>query len=566
MIRVNEIKFDLDENFGDREIRKKLCQKLKIGEGDLLSYQIKRESIDARKGIVFSYTIDVNVGNEAALIKKGYKESPEAYVPSWKSLAKAGTSVPLREQLSPVIIGFGPAGMFAGLVLAEAGLKPIIVEQGGSVEERTVAVETFWNTGKLNPHSNVQFGEGGAGTFSDGKLTTRIKDPRIEYVLSTLIEAGAPEEIAYKQKPHIGTDILKTVVKNIRKRIIEFGGTIHFNTKAVELLLDEERAIKGVRCQSLNQMNGDVKGDLLETDSVILALGHSSRETFEHLVEINASMEAKPFAVGVRIEHPQIIINGSQYGKDHSHKRLGAADYKLTYQTADGRSVYSFCMCPGGTVVASASEDGRLVVNGMSEYARNENNANSALLVNVEPKDYGADSSAYGDVLKGMMFQRKLEERAYEAGGRNYSAPYTTVAKLCGGKGNKHKANKSYYERLGIDYDGVFNNLKPSYNPDVNEVDFEGIFPSWITNSIKEAIPSFGFKIKGFDDERAVLTAVESRSSSPIRILRDKETFQSVNITGLYPCGEGAGYAGGITSASVDGIKVAESIARKLGD
>ncbi len=550
MIRVNEIKFRLEEEFNEANIIKKIEQKLRLRTGELLNYKIVRESIDARKKILFSYTIDVATSIDDKLISKGYNAAPAPYVPIYESIDLDQ----LNRQKRPIIIGFGPAGMFAGLILSKAGLNPIILEQGEPVEERTKSVETFWETGKLNPYSNVQFGEGGAGTFSDGKLTTRIKDNRIEFVIETFIKAGAPEEIRYKNKPHIGTDRLKVVVKEVRKEILKNGGEIHFG-HAVESLIIEQNEVRGVVAKALETET--LKS--YETDQVILAIGHSARTLLNHLHESKVEMEAKPFAIGVRVEHPQVLINASQYGEAHTNSRMSAADYKLTHKSKNGRSIYSFCMCPGGTVVASASEENRLVVNGMSEFARDEYNANSALLVNIEPDDLGGQDN----VLVGSAFQRDLEEKAFCSGGGNYSAPSTTVGKFLGERANdkaKQNDNITFYNRFNVSYEQAFAPLQASYKPATKECNLDEILPHFVIEALKEGLEVFGRKIKGFDDPRAIFTAVESRSSSPVRILRNNESLQSYNIKGLYPCGEGSGYAGGITSACVDGIKVSEKV------
>lgn len=549
MIRVNEIKFKLGEPLVHAAIVKKLSVKLKIKKELIVKYNIIRESIDARKEVVFSYVIDVELTEERDCLKRGFKQAPSPFLSVDGSLTKKQLAE-LGKSEKPVVIGFGPAGIFAALQLAKAGLRPLVLEQGEDVDSRTDTVEKFWDTGELNPRSNVQFGEGGAGTFSDGKLTTRIKDPRIEMVMEVLVRNGAPHNIIYKNKPHIGTDLLKKTVKNIRCEIVALGGEIRFGTEVIELVVSEnDNSIKGVVCSD---------GTVIDSSYVVAAVGHSSRKFYELLKAKKVKMERKPFAIGLRIEHPQVIINASQYGNNHVHDDLGAAEYKLTHRTSKGRSVYSFCMCPGGEVVASASEEGRLVVNGMSYYKRDLYNANSALLVNVDPSDLVGDC-----VLEGIAFQRRLEERAYSAGGNDYTAPTETVGNFCGQQRllNDVKVN---YEKLGVNYDHAFDGMKATYRPGVKQVKLKGILPNFVFEALEESIPKFGQMIKGFDDPRAILTGIESRSSAPVRILRDDDTMSSLSHSGLYPCGEGAGYSGGITSSAVDGIKVAEQIIIKM--
>lgn len=544
MIRINEIKFDINENFTDENIKLKIAKLTKLKVDQILDYKIVRESIDARKGITFSYIIDISTHKEHLLLKNGYKQAPDVFqtidiqfkgaINEWnKGMAKR-----------PIIVGFGPAGIFAGLQLAMAGMNPLIFEMGEAVDTRAQTVDQFWETGVLNPYSNVQFGEGGAGAFSDGKLTTRIKDQRIEFILRTLVESGAPEEIIYKNKPHIGTDILCKVVKNIREEILSLGGDIYFNTEVTNFTFsDNKQCINGVITRDGNVFNSDV---------VILAIGHSARNLYEVLERHHVAMERKPFAMGVRIEHPQCIINASQYGKYHKHQRLGAAEYKLTFGASNGRSVYSFCMCPGGRVVGSASEEARLVVNGMSYHKRDLENANSALLVNITPDDYEGE-----DILAGIKYQRDLESRAFLMGGSTYAAPISKVGDFIDEHKDMSQA-KAYYASLGVDYDHAFESFRPTYTPQTKEIDLKKLLPDFMHHALAEAITHFGNQIPGFDDPRAVVTAVESRSSSPVRIIRDPETYMSMSHFGLYPCGEGAGYAGGITSSAVDGMKAAE--------
>ena len=544
MIRVTEIKFKLDEEVTQESIKVKVAKKLRITTENIIDVTIVRESIDARKEIIRSYIVDVSTSLEKRLLLKGAQLAPEPYLPIYieKALSiEAYQEDPsTREHLPPVVIGFGPAGMFAALVLAEAGFKPVVIEMGEAVEEREKSIEKFWNKGELNPKSNVQFGEGGAGTFSDGKLTTRIKDPRIQYVLDTFITSGAPEEIRYKQKPHIGTDYLMVVVKKLRERIIALGGTIHFS-ETFERFGFSGKDIVSVQLES---------GKIIEASDIILATGHSARQTFERLYEQGIEMTSKPFAIGLRIEHPQAMIDINQYGDKEAASILGAADYKLTYKASNDRSVYSFCMCPGGEVIASASEEGHLVVNGMSYFKRDKANGNSALLVTVSPEDFDSDHP-----LAGIAYQRALEKAAFESGGSNYHAPYETV-------GSFLEMDLEGVNQLGTT-NKLYKNIEASYKPAVKASDLKALLPVEISVALKEAILHFGKKIKGFDHPEAILTGVESRSSSPVRVVRDQESFASVSYANLYPCGEGAGYAGGITSSAIDGIKIAEKIILK---
>lgn len=544
MIRLNEIKFDINESFTKENIKLKIAKQTKLKVEQILDYKIIRESIDARKGITFSYTIDITTHKEHLLLKNGFKQAPESFETIENQLKDALTMLNKSDVKRPIVIGFGPAGIFAGLQLAKAGMNPLILEMGEDVDARTLSVDKFWEEGVLNKQSNVQFGEGGAGAFSDGKLTTRIKDQRIEFVIKSLVQAGAPEEIAYKNKPHIGTDILCNVVKNIRKEIQTLGGEIQFNTEVTDLIFsDRGDEIVGIKTS---------QGTEYHTDAVILAIGHSARNMYELLNSHQVAMERKPFAIGVRIEHPQSIINASQYGRYHKHERLGAAEYKLTYGAPNGRSVYSFCMCPGGRVVGSASEDERLVVNGMSYHKRDLANANSALLVNVTPDDFESDH-----LLAGIKYQRDLESKAYILGGGLYTAPVSKVGDFVSEQRDMSHA-KSYYANLGLDYDLAYETYQATYTPHTKETNLRQLLPEYMYEAIASAIDHFGKQIPGFDDPRAVITAIESRSSSPVRIIRDNETFMSKSHVGLYPCGEGAGYAGGITSSAVDGIKAAE--------
>lgn len=520
MLRINNLKMPLYATPDD--LKQATAQKLNCNLPDITDFHISKKSVDARnKGNVhFVYSVDCNDVNLNFTDK-----DIEHILPPEKLVYKIKD-----DGVRPIVVGSGPAGMFAGLALAEAGLKPIILERGSEVDTRHQEIDTFWKIGKLNPESNVQFGEGGAGTFSDGKLTTGIKkDKFTAKVMQELYEAGAPQEILYLAKPHIGTDNLRIVVKNIRKKIIALGGEYRFNTKLEDLIIKDEKIIT-------IQINHNGQKSELPANRVFLAIGHSARDTFEMLHRRGVYMEQKPFAVGARIEHRQTEINKAQYGKFADSPYLGAADYKLAVHLNNGRSAYTFCMCPGGSVVAAASEIGRVVTNGMSEFARNKENANAALLVGVNSQDFGSTHP-----LAGMYFQRKLEERAFELGGKTYAAPAQLVGDFL--QNSESKSAKS---------------VRPSYEPNVTWSKLSALFPPEINKALCQGIVEMGHKLRGFDNPEAVLTGVESRSSSPVRIVRD-ESMQS-NIKGLYPCGEGAGYAGGITSSAADALKVIHSL------
>lgn len=522
MYRISEIRLNLDGTMDD--LKRKAAKRLRVTPEEIKSLKLCKKSVDARKkdDVRFICTVEVQCEtNRAPYDKKIAEAEPYQYqLPVCKTL-----------NTRPVVVGFGPAGMFAALILAQAGQRPIVIERGADVEKRGAQVARFWETGGLDTESNVQFGEGGAGTFSDGKLNTGTKDPRARKVLEEFAAAGAPQEILYLAKPHIGTDKLPDTVKNIRKQIISLGGEVHFETLMTKLIIKDD-IIKGVEVkpQSGNSYN-------IDTENVILSVGHSARDTFEMLNLLGLPMEPKAFSVGVRIEHPQKLIDTSQYGKFAGNPNLGAADYKLAVHLKNGRGVYTFCMCPGGRVVAAASETGRLVTNGMSNFARDGQNANSALLVGVTPKDFGSEGP-----LAGVEFQRRLEERAFSLGGGNYHAPVQRVGDFL-----KHRASKN----IGF--------VKPTYSIGVTPCSLDGCLPDFIADSMREGICLMDGYLRGFSYPDAVLTAVESRSSSPVRLLRGGD-MQSVLIKGLYPCGEGAGYAGGIVSAAVDGIKCAEQI------
>ncbi len=526
MIRMSQVSLGMDEPI--EKLKTKVARTLGIAESDIGHFRIFRESFDGRKGKMrFVYTVDFTAreGKKLPRKHKQLSKSPDYTYqpPNYGSQNLTGR---------PVVIGAGPAGLFAALLLAQEGYRPILLDRGQAVAERTQSVDAFWQGGPLNPESNVQFGEGGAGAFSDGKLTTRIKDPRCRKVLEELVAAGAPEEIMYMNKPHVGTDLLKPTVVTIREKIISLGGDVRFNTRVDRINRDDQGGVKSVTL-------GD--GTLLETGALVLAIGHSARDTFEMLHDQDIAIAAKPFAVGVRIEHPQVMIDQVQYKTDERPDRLGAAEYQVTYQTADDRGVYTFCMCPGGMVVASSSEIGGVVTNGMSEHARDQVNANSAVLVSVQPKDF---DNAHP--LAGMYFQRDLEQKAYQAGGENYQAPAQLLVDFLAGQTTTQAGD-----------------ISPSYQPGISWCNLRDILPNFIGDALAEGLVGMGRKLKGFDRPDAVLTGIETRTSSPIRILRDQETLESTNSPGLYPCGEGAGYAGGIMSSAVDGLKCAEMLIGK---
>ena len=523
-IRINNIILSIEED--NSLIKKKVAKKLRIKEEDIHSLKVIKESIDARKkdDIKFNYCVDITCDNEKSVVKKINNNNVKLEDENKEEKFIYGNK---KLKSRPVVIGFGPAGIFASLTLAKHGYKPIVFERGEDVDKRTETVEKFWDTGELNLNSNVQFGEGGAGAFSDGKLTTRIKDKRCTFVLEEFVENGAPEEITYVGKPHVGTDILKGVVKNIREKIKKLGGEVNFNSK-LEKINVEDGKLKSII----------INGKEIPCECLILAIGHSSRDTYEMLYNNKVLMEQKPFAIGVRIEHPQDIINKSQYGKYANHPKLKAADYRLTYQSKkENRGVYSFCMCPGGVVVGAASEEGRLVSNGMSYHARDLENANSALVVTVGPDDFKGDHP-----LAGMEFQRHYESLAFKLGGGNYKAPVQLIGDFL----NDKKSTK-----LG--------SVIPTYKPGFEFRELKECLPKAVVDTLKEGILVFGKRIDGYDMYDGILTGIETRTSAPVRILRN-EKLQSVSVKGLYPTGEGAGFAGGIISAAVDGIKASERI------
>ena len=546
MIRISQLKLDVGHTEGD--LKTKICRVLRIKDEAILSYTRKKQSLDARKKpqLFYVYTVDVEVKNENELKKRIKRQNVSniQFQPKEKAYFIEVRGVkPLAHR--PVVIGTGPAGLFCGYELARLGYRPILLERGGSVDERLRDVEAFWNTGVLNTHSNVQFGEGGAGTFSDGKLNTLVHDSegRNMRVLEIFVENGAPKEILYQNKPHIGTDILANVVKSMREYIISRGGEVRFHTQVIDLMTVEKEGVP--RLSGLKVLNGISQAEKniletenLETETAILAIGHSARDTFAMLKDLAVPMEAKSFAVGVRMEHPQSMVNLAQYGIEESPD-LPPAAYKLTANLPNGRGVYTFCMCPGGYVVNASSEEKRLAVNGMSYHARDGINANSAVVVTVSPDDYESQGPDF-DVLSGMEFQRRLEEAAYQAG--KGSIPVQLFEDFCN-------------NRPSLGASEILPQMKGGYTWG----NVRAIFPEEIAESLEEGIRSFGKRLKGYDRTDAVVSGVESRTSSPVRVLRD-ETMQS-RIRGLYPCGEGAGYAGGITSAAMDGLKVTEAIA-----
>ena len=535
MIRITELRLAIDHP--PEAIEQAVLKRLSLKKETLDGFEIFRRSHDARKASSLSliYTIDVRLKDpklEAQILKRFEKDlqvrtSPDT---SYHYVTKAPKN--FSETTRPVVVGFGPCGIFAALLLAQMGLKPLVLERGKKVRERTQDTWALWRKNILNPESNVQFGEGGAGTFSDGKLYSQIKDPKFygRKVIQEFIKAGAPEEILYVAKPHIGTFRLVGIVENMREEIIRLGGEIRFSQKVIDLQI-ENKAIKALVLES---------GEILTATHVILALGHSSRDTFNALFDAGVYMEAKPFSVGFRIEHPQSLIDRARLGPHAGNKIIGAADYKLVHHASNGRAVYSFCMCPGGTVVAATSEPNRVVTNGMSQYSRNERNANAGIVVSVTPEDYP------GGPLAGIEFQRKLESKAFELGGSTYEAPGQLVGDFI-----KGQASTS------------FATVQPSYKPGVHLTDLSDSLPAYAIEAIREALPAFEKEIKGFSMADAVLTGVETRTSSPLRITRGPD-YQSLNTKGLYPAGEGAGYAGGILSAGVDGIKVAEAVALSM--
>ena len=557
MLRLNELKLPLHHT--ENQFRDAVISRLGVNESDLLDISVYKRSYDARKrsSILLIYQVDVSLAEEIETNVLERISNPSLVRSSpdttYHPVAEVPSEFPTGDQQRPIVIGFGPCGILAALQLAQMGLKPIVLERGQDVRQRTKDTWGLWRNRKLNTESNVQFGEGGAGTFSDGKLYTQVKDPRYlgRKVLTEFVKAGAPEEILFVSKPHIGTFKLVTMVEHMRAEIIRLGGEIRFEQKVTALhrdeLLHNELSHEEPGDSQTPEYTGQITGVTLGTGEklnsrhIILAIGHSARDTFSMLLDLGIYLEAKPFSIGLRIEHPQSMIDEAQFGEEAGNPILGAADYKLVHHCKNGRSVYSFCMCPGGTVVAATSEEGRVVTNGMSEYSRNERNANSAIVVGVTPEnDYPEHP------LAGIDLQIQLEELAYELGGSNYNAPVQLVGDFLNGVPTRKLASAA-----------------PSYKPGVTPVDLSSALPEVLVDALREAILAFDKKIRGFAMNDAILTGIETRTSSPVSIKRDK-SFQNINTRGLYPAGEGAGYAGGILSAGIDGIKVAEAVALDL--
>ena len=550
MLRLNELRLPLDHP--PEALRAAVLARLRIGDAALKQLTVVKRGVDARKkaAVVLTYTVDCEVDDESAVLARNAGDVQLRTAPDtrYRTIAHAPADFHTLGRPRPLVIGFGPCGIFAALLLAQMGLRPVVLERGKAVRERTKDTWALWRLGVLNPESNVQFGEGGAGTFSDGKLWSQISDPRqlTRKVLTEFVKAGAPEEILWVSKPHIGTFRLVGVVEKMRAEIEALGGEVRFGARVADVRIEgagETRAIRGVTLADDTQ---------IDADHVVFALGHSARDTFAMLHERGVFMEAKPFSIGFRIEHPQGVIDRARYGPAAGNPILGAADYKLVHHARNGRSVYSFCMCPGGTVVSATSEAGRVVTNGMSQYSRNERNANAGIVVGIAPQDYRQDGRSEGLVspLDGMAFQRQWESRAFELGGADYKAPAQLIGDFLRGQASS-----------------ALGSVEPSYKPGVCLVDLghpaRSCLPPYAIEAIREALPAFDRQIKGFLMNDAVLTGVETRTSSPLRITRGRD-HQSLNVRGLYPAGEGAGYAGGIMSAGVDGIEVAESLAKVL--
>ena len=573
MIRLSEIRLPLSalpsdpDTHPEAALRAQAVQVLGLADTDIATLQVFKRSFDARKAALLAvYIVDIALADpaqEATLLSRHSVNPHIQPTPdmAWRPVGQAPAGLPER----PVVVGFGPCGIFAALVLAQMGFRPIVLERGKTVRERTKDTWGLWRQRALNPESNVQFGEGGAGTFSDGKLYSQIKDPRHlgRKVMEEFVQAGAPPEILYVAHPHIGTFKLVKVVETLREQIIALGGEVRFQQRVTDVLVEEDtagqRQLRGLRV--LDQATGQTHE--LPATHVVMALGHSARDTFAMLHQRGVHMQAKPFSIGFRIEHPQGVIDRARWGRHAGHPLLGAADYKLVNHAVNGRTAYSFCMCPGGTVVAATSEPGRVVTNGMSQYSRNERNANAGMVVGIDPQDYPTDPTAFEATLgatygvealkdgehhplSGIVLQRQLESNAYVLGGSNYNAPGQLVGDFIAGRAS---------QALG--------SVEPSYKPGVTPCDLREALPAYATEALREALPAFGRKIKGFDMHDAVLTGVETRTSSPLKIGRG-ENLQSLNTAGLYPAGEGASYAGGILSAGVDGIRVGEAVARSL--
>ena len=546
MLRLTELRLPLDHD--EAALRTAVLARLGLADEELLGLTVFRRAHDARRksAVVLIYTVDCELADEAAVLRRcagdpHVRPSPDT---RYRFVGHAPADFGAGARTRPLVIGFGPCGLFAALILAQMGLRPLVLERGRQVRERTRDTWGLWRRGVLDPESNVQFGEGGAGTFSDGKLWSQISDPRhlTRKVLTEFVKAGAPEEILFVSKPHIGTFRLVGMVEKMRAEIESLGGEVRFRQRVSDVHIEGGR-IRGVVLAS---------GEQVDADHVVLALGHSARDTFEMLHRRGVFMEPKPFSVGVRIEHPQSLIDRARFGPAAGHPILGAADYKLVHHAGNGRAVYSFCMCPGGTVVAATSEVGRVVTNGMSQYSRNERNANAGLVVGITPQDYRQDGAAGGPVhpLDGIAFQRFWEARAYELGGGGYVAPGQLVGDFIKGQRSR-----------------VLGTVLPSYQPGVRLTDLaapgQAALPDYALDALREALPAFERQIRGYAMPDAVLTGVETRTSSPLRITRGSK-LQSLNVAGLYPAGEGAGYAGGIMSAGVDGIEVAEALATEL--
>ena len=541
MLRLTDIKLPLDH--AEEALAAAIRARLHVGTEAVRSYTVFRRGHDARKrgAIQLIYTLDVDVADEAKLLQRFADDPHVRPTPdtNYRFVAHGQPTTAHR----PVVVGLGPCGLFAGLILAQMGFRPIILERGKAVRERTKDTWDLWRKRNLHPESNVQFGEGGAGTFSDGKLYSQISDPNHygRKVLTEFVKAGAPEEIIYVSKPHIGTFRLVTMVENMRNTIESLGGEIRFQHRVDDIAIETDasgtRHVRGVTLAN---------GEQIRTDHVVLALGHSARDTFEVLHKRDVYLEAKPFSIGFRVEHPQSMIDQARFGPQAGHPLLGAADYKLVHHCGNGRSVYSFCMCPGGTVVAATSETGRVVTNGMSQYSRNERNANAAIVVGIDPSDF-VPYDGSGSPLAGIALQRHWESVAFELGGGTYEAPGQLVGDFIAGQRSQR-----------------FGEVQPSYKPGVHLTDLAGALPDYAIEAIRDAMPAFDRKIKGFARHDAVFTGVETRTSSPVRVRRNDDDCQSLNTRGLFPAGEGAGYAGGILSAGVDGIRVAEAVALSI--